>query len=118
MSDFKDIWNVGGGGNQLTDEQLLAYLEGRLPEAERHAVEALLAEQGMESDALEGLKEIGVEEAQSMRRSLNVQLQQTLKTKRNRRRRLASQQSNIVAAVILLLLILICFAVLWMLKHR
>jgi anti-sigma factor RsiW len=118
MNDFKNILNEGGSGGKLTDEQLMAYLEGRLSDEERHEVEALLGEEGMESDALEGLQELNAEEAQSIRHKLNTELKNTLGKKRRSRRGLASQQWNIVAIVLLLLLLLVCFFALWSLKHK
>jgi anti-sigma factor RsiW len=117
MSDFKDILNEGGSG-KLTDEQLMAYLEGRLSESERHAVEALLSEESMESDALEGLQELNAEEAKSIKHTLNTGLQKALGKKRRGRRGLASQQGNVVAIVVLLLLLVICFIVFWSLRHK
>jgi hypothetical protein len=36
MSDHKDIWSPNNGGHEaLSEEQLLAYLEGRLTDDER-----------------------------------------------------------------------------------
>jgi anti-sigma factor RsiW len=117
MNDFKDIWN-GESGGKLTDEQLMAYLEGRLSESERHEVEGLLSEESMESDALEGLHALNPEEVRSIRHKLNTSLQKTLGKKRRTRRGLASQQWNIIAIVLLLLLLLVCFFALWSLKHK
>jgi anti-sigma factor RsiW len=119
MSDFRDIWTAGeGGSGKLTEEQLMAYLEGRLSEEERHEVEALLAAEGMESDALEGLQNLSADDARDMRRSLNSQLQRSLAIKRRKRRGLASQHWNVVAVVVLLLLILICFVIFRIMRHR
>jgi anti-sigma factor RsiW len=118
MSDFKDIWNEGEGGAKLTDEQLMAYLEGRLPEDERHAVEAILSSEGMESDALEGLQSLDPSEAKGMKHYLNTELQKSLGKNRRKRRGLESQQWNVTSVVILLLLILICFAVFWLMRHK
>jgi anti-sigma factor RsiW len=118
MNDFKNIWNEGASGGKLTDELLMAYLEGRLSEEERYEVEALLGEDSMESDALEGLKKLDAEEARSIKLKLNAELQKSLGKKRRTRRGLASQQWNIIAIVLLLLLLLVCFFALWSLKHK
>ena len=53
MSGLNDILN--NGKSMISQEQLIAYLEGRLSAEEQHDVELWLAEEGMESDALEGL---------------------------------------------------------------
>ena len=118
MSNLNDIWTADEGGMKLTEEQLLAYLEGRLPDEEVLAVEALLAKEGMESDALEGLRELHADEAKNIRRQLNAGLQQTLGKKRRKRRGVAGLQGNIVAVVVLVLLILMCFLVFWMMRHK
>lgn len=119
MSDFKDIWTEDEGAEQgLSEEQLMAYLEGRLPEAERHEVEALLSSEGMESDALEGLQSLGAGEAQAMKRHLNAGLQQALKSKKRRKRRgIADSRWTLLTIVLLLLLAIVCFGVMWLLKH-
>jgi anti-sigma factor RsiW len=118
MSDFKDIWNADEGAMKLTDEQLLAYLEGRMSEDERLRVEGLLSSESMESDALEGLQELDADEVKRIKRQLDTDLSKTLGKKRRNRRGLASQQWNTIAIIALLLLIIICFAVFWMMKQR
>ncbi len=116
MSDFKDIWTADEGG--LSEEQLLDYLEGRLPEEERQAVEALLADEGMESDALEGLQAIGAAEAREMKHRLNAGLAQALKKKRRSRRGIAEGRWTLYAIIILLLLAVVCFGAMWLMKHQ
>ncbi len=118
MSDFKDIWNADAGAEGLSDEQLMAYIEGRLPEAERHAIEARLADEGMESDALEGLQTLSAEEARMSKARLNAELQKALHKKRRQRRGLARQQWNVIAVVVLLLLLLMCFGMFWMMRRN
>jgi anti-sigma factor RsiW len=118
MSDFKDILNEDANGSKLTEEQLTAYLEGRLSGKELHDVEALLNTEGMESDALEGLQALDPSEVRQIKHELNANLQKALHKKRRTRRGIASQQWNMYAVVILILLILICFGVFWVMKHR
>lgn len=118
MSDLKDIWNADAGAEGLSDEQLMAYLEGRLPEADRHAVEAMLSEEGMESDALEGLQTLGADEARGMKAQLNISLQQSLRKGRRKRRGMADGRWTLYAVIVLLLLAAVCFGAIWMMKHR
>lgn len=102
----------------LSEEQLMAYLEGRLTGEEQHAVEALLAGEGMESDALEGLRDFDAAEAQAVTGRLNRQLQQSLKKrKRTTRRGMMDQRWGWMAIAIVLLLAMLCFAVLWLVRH-
>jgi anti-sigma factor RsiW len=116
MSDYKDIWNADEDSQQLSEEQLMAYLEGRLPEEERHAIEALLSGEGMESDALEGLQKMGAEEALSMKQRVNADLQKVLGKKRRGRRGISDQRWTLTTVVVLLLLLVICFAVFLVLR--
>src|SRR5690606_16756437 len=53
MKELKDIWQEEEGSGRLLEEQLLSYLEGRLPPEAQHEVERFLADEGLESDALE-----------------------------------------------------------------
>ena len=49
----------------ITEEMLLAYLEGKLTNDEQHAIEEQLSEEGMESDAMEGLQQMGAKAAKA-----------------------------------------------------
>jgi anti-sigma factor RsiW len=118
MSDYKDIWSADEDGGQLSEEQLMAYLEGRLPEEERRAVEELLSQEGMESDALEGLQGISADEARNMKRKVNADLQKVLGKKRRGRRGIGDQRWTLTTVVVLLLLLVICFAVFWALRGK
>lgn len=76
MSDLNEIWKNNKGS--LPDEQLLAYLEGRLNAEQQRDVEKWLAEEGMETDALEGLKDISATEAQKSVTRINKNLDKRL----------------------------------------
>lgn len=111
--DDKDLEN-----EQLSEETLLAYLEGRLSGADLRAVEALLASEGMDSDALEGLQNYSATEAKEVRLNLNAQLHQSLKKKKRRTRRgLLEQRWSWMAICILLLLAIAGFAVIWIIHQ-
>jgi ferric-dicitrate binding protein FerR (iron transport regulator) len=116
MKDYRDIWNEAQGRG-LSEEQLLAWLEGRLPEAERHALEEMLASDSMESDALEGLQSLGESDAKQMRRQANTRLWKSLAKRRRPVRRRSLQHSGLVALAAVLILILACFLVFWMLRR-
>lgn len=102
----------------LSEAQLLAYLEGKLSGEEQRAVELLLAEEGMESDALEGLHEFGVLDAGNAARKLNTGLEQSLKKKKHRSRRgMGEQRWAWIAIAVVLLLVAAAFAVVWIMMH-
>lgn len=85
MADQQDISQHGQG--RLPEDKLMAYLEGRLSPAEQREVEALLAEEGMESDALEGLQQLPADKTRGMAERINYRLQHDLKKNRHRGRK-------------------------------
>ena len=104
MSDLNDILNNGKG--VITQEQLIAYLEGRLSAEERHDVELWLAEEGMESDALEGLKDMPAEETKQAIFKLNYSLRNQLSGKKKKRREPLDQ--NVLAWVAIIVILVFC----------
>ena len=118
MSDYKDIWSPEeSSGAPLSEEQLLAYLEGQLPEEERRAVELLLANEGMESDAIDGLQSMSVEDSKALKLRLNAGLQQALHKKRRTRRGIGDQRWSLIAILIVLLLAAVCYAVVYLVRQ-
>jgi anti-sigma factor RsiW len=104
MSELKNILN-SGEGKQPSEEKLLAYLEGRLSPEEQHEVELYLAEEGMESDAMEGLKQLPSEDTKATVSKLNWQLRQQLQKKAHRRRQPIRENKLAWAAVAFILLL-------------
>lgn len=100
--------HIAPGGNKphLTEEQMLAYLEGRLSPAEQHEVEGWLADEGMESDAVDGLQSMSALDRRRSVARLNSDLNRRL-AKRPRRVKRASAGPNVVFAVLLILLLLV-----------
>jgi len=88
MNDIRQILSEGNAGRhgKLTEEKLKAYLEGRLPADEQHEIERWLAEEGMESDAVEGLHDLDINDAKKTVSRLNKQLQVQL-TQKSRKRK-------------------------------
>lgn len=112
MSDQNPIFKPGPGG--LSEEQLLAYLEGRLsPEAARE-VEAALAEEGLESDAVEGLKEVDAAEVKRMSAQLNHELHRQIRSGKRVRRRGMDNKWAVIAVLVILLLAALGYAVLYL----
>lgn len=115
MSAEQDIWQHGKGN--LPEEKLLAYLEGRLSPQEQRDVEALLADEGMESDALEGLKELPAEQTQQLASRINYKLQHDLRKKRHHKRNhFADNKWAWLAVLVVLLLSVLGYCVLKMVE--
>lgn len=116
MTDLQHIWQDDERKKDLSEEQLLAYLEGRLTGDELHEVESLLASESPESDAMEGLQALPPAEARDMTSAINRQLQHSLKKKRRKRRDLPDQKWSWLAILIILGLAVACYVVIHLLK--
>lgn len=103
MSDQQDISQHGKG--RLPEDKLLAYLEGTLSAAEQREVEALLAEEGMESDALEGLQQLPADKTRHIANRINYRLQHDLKKARFRNRRGFTDNKWAWVAVLVVLMV-------------
>lgn len=111
MSGLEDILENERG--KVPEEKLMAYLAGALSPEEQHEVELWLAEEGMESDAIEGLKDISPEESNQAVNTLNRHLRHQLaKRKRKRKESIKDNAWVWIAVVLILLLCVIGFVVL------
>ncbi len=118
MSGTQHISDSANPGN-LPEDKLLAYLGGTLTGDELHKVELMLAGEGMESDALEGLQGFDAMEAKAVARKLNNQLQQSLKKKKRRsRREMVEQRWAWIAVAIILLITVVAFIVIWIMRQQ
>jgi ferric-dicitrate binding protein FerR (iron transport regulator) len=106
MSTTGNIWNDGKG--KLPEDKLLAYLEGKLSPEEQHEVEAWMAEEGMGTDALEGLTQLPAGEAKEMVSRLNHNLRTELTTKERRRKK--PIKDNPLAWLAVIIILLLCIA--------
>ena len=112
MSEVNNILSEGNDGKKrLSDDKLMAYLEGKLSPAEQHEVELWLADEGMESDALEGLQKLKPEETMHSVNKLNHGLRKNLKGKKRGRRKPSSDQFTWIAIAIILLLVVVAYIV-------
>lgn len=121
MSDIHDILSSYKGDQlpKLTEEKLQAYLEGKLSAEEQHAVEILLSEEGMESDAVEGLTTMSIKESTASVNKLNRRLQQQLATKKRKRNGFYRDNKwNVLSVFVLLLLIVLAYLVLHFLLKK
>ncbi|HTN45360.1 MAG TPA: hypothetical protein VL098_03370 [Flavipsychrobacter sp.] len=102
MSGLQEIWNDGKG--KLSEEKLHAYLSGTLSKEEEYEIELWLSEENMESDALEGLKQLPAEATYASVQRLNKQLRQ-LTHKRKRRSHLLKETKWAWLAVVIILML-------------
>ncbi len=110
MTDEQDIPQYGKG--RLPEDKLMAYLEGRLSPAEQREVEALLTEEGMESDALEGLQQLPVSKTHQMAERINYRLRHDLKKNRHRGSKgFTDNKWGWVAVLVILILVVLAFIV-------
>ena len=106
---MRDIWKNGEG--RLPEDKLMAYLEGRLTPEEQHEVEAWLSAEGMEADALEGLKELPASETKQLVNYINRNLHNRLGKNKRRHKPIANNQWAWIAVLIVLLLCVLGYVV-------
>jgi anti-sigma factor RsiW len=115
MSEQNNIPSFGPEGSgkaRLAEDKLLAYLEGTLPPHEQREVELWLAEEGMESDAMEGLKMMPVAETRQSVNRINHNLNKKLKVKKHKRRPTNTNEVTYIAiGIILFLAVLVYFVI-------
>lgn len=104
---------------EISEQQLLDYLNGKLSAEERHAIEMLLNEDELLSDAEEGLAMVkNKEQLNSVTAELNSALTEQLKKRRKRKRReLPNQGLLITTTFIILVLIVIAFIVIYKMRN-
>jgi anti-sigma factor RsiW len=108
MSKVHDIWPKGSG--RISEQQLLAYMEGTLSDDDRREVELWLSEEGMESDAYDGLVQMNAPERNASIARINGRLRKKLKKKR-RNSPIVSQYYPVVAIILILMLVLAAWLV-------
>ncbi len=114
MSD--EINNIQNNNKDISDKQLMAYLEQQIQHREAHELEAAMAEDPFMSDAVEGLEQLkSKKNIAAYVEQLNHDLQKQLHQKKQRKakRKLAENPVTYFAIVFLLV---ICIAVYVMLK--
>lgn len=117
MSDLKDIWSPE---EELDNEALKRYLQGKASEEERYAVEKQMAGSDFVNDAVEGLQQFSsTREAQHLAEQLNRQLRkETSATQLKKRRRgIKDQPWTIIAIISILVLCILGFLVIRMITN-
>jgi ABC-type transport system involved in cytochrome bd biosynthesis fused ATPase/permease subunit len=104
MADLKDILNTD---DELNQEDLMRYLQGKASKEERFAIEKQMADSSFMDDAVEGLQHFKrPEDARKYAEQLNRQLQKytALRQARKKRKKLRDQNWLVVAILAILLL--------------
>jgi ferric-dicitrate binding protein FerR (iron transport regulator) len=106
----KNIQNIikqPTGEFRLTDEQLIAYLDGKLSQAEQREIELWLSHEPLEGEAIAGLLNVEPEKIKQITQRINQQLQH--KSRRVKAKRHFYQQPvfQVLLAAMLILLCLI-----------
>ena len=104
------------GSGLIDEDRLLAYLEGKMPPAEQHALEEILEADPFLNDAVEGLAEVkNKEEIRAIAAQINIQLKRQIQNRRKERRSRPKLTDHWgwVFVLVLLLLILVC----WLVMH-
>lgn len=103
MADRKEI--LPDNSEQLTDEDLLKYLNSNTSEEEKNAIEKRLASMSFESDAIDGLQQIkNPERLKNHVNQLNQKLQHQLLTKKHKKQKKNIKDFEWVILAILILL--------------
>lgn len=110
MSDANNILNNREGN--LSEDKLAAYLEGRLSVDEQREVEEWLAQEGMESDAVDGLMTVSADDTKKLAERINYRLQYDMKKQGNRRKKLYRDDKwGWIAIMVVLLLVILGYIV-------
>jgi hypothetical protein len=111
MSDIKDIFSNDAQGD-LSQDKLMAYLEGRLSPAEQREVENFLSQEGFEGDAIEGLKYLSPADTKDAVAHIDHNLRKELSSrKRSRRRNIKDNPWALLAIALTLLFIILAYFV-------
>lgn len=105
----KDLLNILSNSNKdISNQQLMDYLAGKLPEADKHAIEQELSDDAFLNDAAEGLSQVSdPQQIDFFVEQLNRDLLQKVQNKKKRRRRPMLQQRWVYAGIVLILALLL-----------
>lgn len=104
--------NEGKGKSTLTDEQLMAYMEGKLGPEEMRQIEELMSEDSAEADAIEGLQMMHPTETKRTVADLNRKLHtEILRNNPKRKGKFSEDYWGWIAIVVILLLTVVAYVV-------
>lgn len=113
------LLNILKEHGDLSEQQLLDYLNGNLTPEERHEVELRLSENEMMSDAEEGLSLVkNKDDLNKVTAQINAKLTAQLKQQRKKRNAALPNQSLIITTTfIILVLVVIAFMVIYKMRQ-
>ncbi len=114
---LEDIF-AKSASTDLSQDKMMLYLKGKLSATEQHDIELWLDEQSMEADAIEGLKTIETNEAQTTINKLNKRLKKSLRKTKRGRRTINADKFNLIAIATVLLLIILAYIVIKFAIHK
>lgn len=109
MSTAKDIFDQQP--RQGSEEEMLAYLQGKLPRSRQREIEERISEGGPEADALEGLTMLHGTEALRSTRKLQQKLHTEILRDKHKKPRSGSDFWSWIAIIIVLLLMIVGYVV-------
>ncbi len=109
---------LGVQGAPPGEDKLMAYLDGKLLPEEQYEIEKWLSEEGMESDAVEGLKTLTVNDTKTSIKKLNTGLNRALHTKKRRKRQAKPDQTILIAIAVILLLSVVAYITIKLAAHK
>lgn len=107
----KDRVSLDAAGQQPGEDMLMAYLAGTLTPEQQHEVEKWMADEGAESDAIEGLKMLNEGERHHSIHRLNHQLHKNLNSRKKKKRTAKTDSTTIIAIITVLLLAIVAWLV-------
>ncbi len=113
MEDLNNIWN---DEDELNEEQLLSYINGKSTEEEQHEVKKQMNDSSLINDAVEGLQQFSsTKKMSSYVEQINTQLKHQLKKKKSKNKFYKPDISwQVIAVVIVVVLCLIGFTIIEM----
>lgn len=119
MSPINKIWNQRDE-TTIDEDQLLAYIEGRLSSTDQHAIEEALEADPFLNDAVEGLSEIkDKEHLKQITAQLNLHLKRQIKNRKKLRRsrpKLTEHWGWLYVLIVLILVLLAWWVIRLMIK--
>ena len=117
---MEDLTNILNNEDELNEDQLLHYIQGKASAEDVHAVERQMAEDDFVNDAVEGLQNFtSPKKIDSYLNQLNKNLQQQLEVKKQKKEKREIKHLGwiIFAAVLILVLCVLGFVVIHMIEH-
>ena len=115
MNDLTNIWNAE---DELNEDELMDYVNGKSSEQNAHEVEKKMADSSFVDDGVEGLQQFSSsEKINAYAQQINTVLHQKLADKKLKRKRTAINLSwQIIAVVAIILLCILGFVIIEMMQ--